>query len=293
MLITGTAMMTAGLGVMGTLLYTEQWAYSEQEMGFNVAIGGIINCFLIVILGFFAQKVPRMKTYQWLMGLSLVINFCFFVYVHFFIYDRRPSLVEVIFFGEALSIVGLLTGMIYLPLVYDYIPRNEMGTYAAGSNLLNRVVSIATLNGVGIFIWAYAALFLPPGGDSTRVGLRSERSESEVAAMLAKAGLSDPATGAPLSLNTQAWYATTSAISRSHAFEIRSKSDNSVDLHAQRDEVTSRSNVLIAEEKNARLLAENARQKSNNREAEKQLAIAEARRAAAAPLLAWPWPTCA
>ncbi|MEI6196948.1 MAG: MFS transporter, partial [Verrucomicrobiota bacterium] len=43
LLIFGFAMLTTGLGVMGNLLYTDQWHFTKQEMGNNVAIGGIIN----------------------------------------------------------------------------------------------------------------------------------------------------------------------------------------------------------------------------------------------------------
>jgi Na+/melibiose symporter-like transporter len=284
MLIFGYAMMNSGLGAMTILLYIEQWGFTKQEMGINTAVGGVINCFLIVIMGCLCTNLPRMKTYQVLMALSLVVNFCFYFYVHFMIYDQRPSLVELIVFGETLSIMGILIGMVYMPMVYDYIPRNEMGTFAAGQNLLNRVVSLLTLNGVGLFVWGYATLFLPPGGETTRVTLRQEVPETEVAAILAKADLRDPKTDKPLELDTQSWYATGAALDHSRAFEIRAKNPDSISLRERREKLTEEQDKHNALERNARLMAETATQRGDTAAAEKQLKLAATHQADAAPV---------
>ena len=52
MLVVGAACLNfyAGLGPLSNLLYTEQWGYTKQEMGINVAVGGIINLFAIGML---------------------------------------------------------------------------------------------------------------------------------------------------------------------------------------------------------------------------------------------------
>lgn len=58
--------------------------------------------------------------------------------------------------------IGILLGMVYFPMVYDYIPRNEMGTFSAGSSIVERIIGVVTLNGVGLFVSFYSHLFLPP-----------------------------------------------------------------------------------------------------------------------------------
>jgi hypothetical protein len=55
--------------------------------------------------------------------------------------DRRPTLIEIIVFGETISILGILAGLIYVPLVYDYIRRNKMGTYGAGASLVAKLTA--------------------------------------------------------------------------------------------------------------------------------------------------------
>ena len=189
----------AGLGVISNLLYTDQWNFTKQEMGNNVAIGTSINLVLIAILGYFADKLNRIRTYQVLIVASLLVNAFFYIYINFILYDRRPILLELVLFGEVLSAMGILITMMYTPLVYDYVPRNEMGTFMAGSNLLQRVTALLTLNGVGIFIWLYATLFLPPGGDMARMVFRENMDQKQVAGLLAKGSWTDPETGRPAS----------------------------------------------------------------------------------------------
>jgi len=56
---------------LSTLLYTDQWGYTKQEMGMNVAIGGVVNLFIIGLLTLFADRLPRMRAFRTLICLSL------------------------------------------------------------------------------------------------------------------------------------------------------------------------------------------------------------------------------
>jgi Na+/melibiose symporter-like transporter len=274
-LIFASAMMEAGLGVMGNLLYTDQWGFTKQDMGNNVAIGGVINLFLIVFLGVFADRWNRMKAYQVLIVLGLITNMGFFLYVHLAIYDQRPSLLEIVTFGEALAIIGLLKSMTYGPLVYDYVPRNEMGTYLAGATLLNRAIGFITLNGVGLFIWGYAALFLPPGGDSVRLVLKDPQRADEVRAMLGTGAIMNSATGQPIlpgQISAATWYATGAALDSGRCFEVRLDNPESVRLQEEREKLShereaesakasfNRDRALAAEQRGRTAHAEKMRQ---------------------------------
>ncbi len=171
MLVVGSACLNfySGLGPLSNLLYTDQWNYTKQEMGINVAVGGILNIFAIGLLTIFADRLNRMRAYQTLICLSLTVQVFYYCYVNFVLPDKRPTLVEIIVFGETLSILGILTGLVYTPLVYDYIQRNKMGTFNAGAGVVGRLTTLVTLNGVGLFVWGYAILFQPPSGEMTRV----------------------------------------------------------------------------------------------------------------------------
>jgi len=255
-LVVGAACLNfyAGLGPLSNLLYTEQWGYTKQEMGINVAVGGVINLFAIGLLTVFADKLNRMRAYQTLICLSLFGNIAYYCYINFVLPDRRPSLVEIIAFGETLSIIGILTGLVYIPLVYDYIRRNKMGTYHAGASLVNRLTVTITLNGVGLFVWGYAALFQPPAGEMTRVVLRGgdQNKKADVRNVLRAASWTSPQDGSPAASNNvdaNAWQATGAVSDHGRCWEVRIRDKDSEKLGAEKESLNKQNSPLLAEEK--------------------------------------------
>lgn len=253
-LIFASAVLSSGLGPLANLLYTEQWGYSKQEMGINIAVGGAINVFLIGLLTVFADKLNRMKAYQTLICISLGLNVAYFSYVTFVLPDQRPSLVEIILFGEVSSIVGLLTNMIYYPLVYDYIRRNKMGTYAAGAGIVTRLTGLITLNGVGLFIWVYASLFQPPAGEMTRVVLRGGdgNSQAEVQSTLRAAPWINPENGEPTpssQVDARAWQSDGTVSQVGRAWEIRLRNPHSAQLAEEKDRLDKEISILQSQSK--------------------------------------------
>ena len=255
LLITGWVVAHAGLGSLGPLLYVEQWGFTKQEMGINIAVGTSINIFLIIIIGLFADKLPRMKTFEILLFISILIELSFYVYVEFVLFDKTPTLPEVIIFGEMASIAGILLGMIYMPLVFDYVPRNEMGTFTAGSNLVQKCLHVITLNGVGVFIAVYTMLFMPPGGDMARVTLAERVSEQTVLQKLVDHGLE---TGPGVDLDVSTWYATNAAWKKGTAFEIRRENERSLELKDRLEDLNNELKVILARKSNAEARVEQA-----------------------------------
>ena len=255
MLIVGSACMNfyAGLGPLSNLLYTDQWSYTKQEMGVNVAVGGIINFFAIAALAFFADRLNRMRAYQTLICLSLLGQIFYYCYIEFILPDKHPSLVEIIVFGETLSILGILTGMVYTPLVYDYVRRNKMGTYNAGASLVTRLTVLLTLNGVGLFVWGYAVLFQPPAGEMTRVVLRGDQNrKDEVLAVLRKASWSYPQSEAAVSpddIDANTWQADGTFSDIGRGWEIRLRHKDSETLAGEKEKLEKELSPLISDEK--------------------------------------------
>ncbi len=249
----GSAALGSGLGPLGNLLYTDQWGYSKQEMGINIAAGGTINLCIIGLLAVFADKLNRMRAYQTLIVISLTINVLYFCYVTYLLPNQRASLIEMIVFGESGSIIGMLTTMIYVPLVYDYIRRNKMGTYAAGAGIVNRMAGFITLNGVGLFIWGYAMLFQPPAGEMARVVVRDAQSQqTKIQSLLQAAQWSDPGTGIPVASSAvvaNAWQANGTISSSGRAWEIRLHDKASEKLATAKEELDKERSFLLADEK--------------------------------------------
>jgi len=241
---------------LSTLLYTDQWGYTKQEMGANVAIGGIVNVFIIGLLTFFADRLPRMRAYQILIYLSLAWNTFYYCYVEFILPDHRPSLVEIIVFGEVLSILGILLSLIYMPLIYDYVQRNKMGTFAAGNQIVTRGTQLLTLNGLGLFIWAWATFFQPPAGEMTRVALREPVIESELVSALRAATWTNPADDTPTSadsITAKAWQADGVSAKEARAWEIRLRDASSEQLATEKKNLEKERAPLLLRDKQSDL----------------------------------------
>ena len=254
LLLFATSMLTAGLGSLGMLMYTEQWSYSNQEMGFNIAVGGIINLFIIPLIGVFADKGNRMRIYLGCITCILVLQATYFGYVTWYLPDQRPTLVEIIFFGEMTCIFGIIAGVVYFPLVYDYIPRNLMGTYFSGAIILNGVIGFLTLNGAGVFLLWWANLFQPPAGEMVRVCLDRETDRGTIERTLAAAGLKTP-DGQPArteDIVARAWYADGIVSETGTAFEIRLRDDHAKRRFNERKDLQGEIGTADAKVKHAR-----------------------------------------
>jgi len=255
MLVVGSACLNfySGLGPLSNLLYTDQWNYTKQEMGVNVAVGGVINMFAIGFLTIFADKLNRMRAYQTLICCSLLGQIAYYCYVNFVLPDKHPSLVEIIVFGETLSILGILTGLVYVPLVYDYVRRNKMGTYNAGAQMVTRLTVLFTLNGVGLFVWAYATLFQPSAGEMTRVVLRDVGNQkAAVRATLRSSTWTYPEDGSPApaaGVDANTWQADGTVSNTGRCWEVRLRDKDSEQLAGEKEKLQKENSPLIADEK--------------------------------------------
>jgi len=250
-LMFGAAMLSAGLGPLGNLLYTDQWNYSKQDIGTNIAVGGVINMFIIGFLAFIADRLNRLRAYQILITISLAVQVFYYIYVEYILPDQRPSLIEIICFGETLSILGILTQLVYVPLVYDYIVRDKLGTYAAGSGLLNRLAGILTLNAVGLFVSIYTSFFQPPAGDMARICLNRQTTAAEIKSIIQGSSWTYPTQmPAPVSdVFAGAWYSTGIVMQSGSCWEIRLRDQSTEQLAEQIDDLRGKLTPLLAQKK--------------------------------------------
>jgi MFS family permease len=152
-----------GLGAIDPLLITEQWGYSKQDIGTNIFVGGMINLFLIPIIGYLVDRMDRMTMFALGVGGGLVLQIGYYVFIQFMLPDRRPEIFHMIVFGQLISIAGLFKNTAFLPLTFDYIPRDQMGTAQAGLNFVRSITRLITLNGIGFWVVFYSSLFMPEG----------------------------------------------------------------------------------------------------------------------------------
>jgi len=273
------AFLGTGLGALNNLLITVQWGYSMQDLGNNIVIGGLLNLAIFIPLcGLFANKVGRFRIYVTLVVLSVLVNVGMYTYYSFVLYDSKPTIIEMVMFGEMLSVLGILIGMTYVPLVYDFIPRNEMGTYAAGSGLVTQATLLLTGNLVGFFVWVYASLFLGPAGEMSHVVLRDDVNQEKVLQVMKAAAWTDPVSNAQLAnphVSARAWYATYAHLDHGRGFEVRLANKSSAKLRDERDDAESAQKKHEAREKYQRQRAKAALAAGKSADAALQQAEAE------------------
>ena len=228
--IAQTCVFGAGAGALGILLYTEQWGYSTQEFGTNIAIGAMINIPLVMIAGVLADRCDRIRVYQYSVMAMIVLQVCYLVYVLGVLPDQRPSLVEMLLFGELGAVAGMMAGAVIGPMTMDYIVRNKLGTAQAGAGLITHLLTFAFTNGVAIFIAQVSAHTMPPAGEMARVVLAQDTARSVVERRLADAAWIDPISNLPATtpaLFVKTWFANGVVRDAGTCFEVRWADPNS------------------------------------------------------------------
>jgi len=163
MLSFAQAITQINLGPIAPLLYTEQWGYTKQQMGTNIAIGTAINIVLTIIIGFFADKFDRIKMFLAGLTCAFVLNIVWYCFVQFYLPDKRPELWQIIVFGEMIVMVNLVGGMVAMPLLYDYVPRDNLSTCGAGMGIIRSVARLLVINGTTLFVAGWSRFYCAPG----------------------------------------------------------------------------------------------------------------------------------
>jgi MFS family permease len=175
------------LGILGPLLYTEQWGYSLQEMGTNIAIGAVIGIGVSVLAGWIADKTSKMKVYTAGLILALLTRIFWTIYVANKPGDR-PELYEILLFGTITSVFSLIASAASFPLILEYVERNRLGTAGAGMGLFNSVVKNSFTMLAGFLLLWWSLFFLPQAGDRVQLVFRESFDAPALVSRLTAAG---------------------------------------------------------------------------------------------------------
>jgi Na+/melibiose symporter-like transporter len=156
-------MVQQGLDSLAPLLFTEQWGYTKQDMGTNFLAGGLINLFYIPILGWVVDKFDRMKLFLWALVGTMVVKIGYYIFIQFILPDSRPEIIHMIIFGQMGSMLGWIIQVAFWPLIYDFIPRDRMGTAQTGLMVVKTITRLILMNGIGLWVTLYSMMFLPEG----------------------------------------------------------------------------------------------------------------------------------
>lgn len=177
------AMYGVKLGGMVALMYTDQWGYSTQVLGYTQGIGQLASIFIVMLVFPLADKFDKLKFYLVCVWLGMIGKFIWYGYVMLLVPDNRPSVMEIILVGEGINVLGQLAGIISYPLVYEFIPLNKLGTASAGLGLFRGMISMILGPMMGIWLLYYSNIFMPGAGSEIVTVFAKPQTEERVEAL--------------------------------------------------------------------------------------------------------------
>lgn len=160
------ALYGVALGGMVALMFTEQWGYSTQVLGFTQGVGQFVSLFVLVLLFPVVDRYDKLKFYLVAVSLGLASKLAWYFYVMYWVPNQRPSIFELIVIGEGIHMVSLLAVLIVYPLVYEFVPLKIMGTANAGMELARGFFEMVLGALLGVWLLVFSNLFMPAAGSS-------------------------------------------------------------------------------------------------------------------------------
>lgn len=155
--------LTAGLGQLYPLLITEQFGYSKALLGQMWSVNFAAEMILLPVIFFLVDRVDRFRLFQAGLVLSTVQQIAFWLFVEYVAPDRVPAPYQIILFNLWNSAVDIMAGLALEPLIFDFVPKNKMGTINSGFIFVRGALAVLVLNGVGLWV-KYFTLWLRPAG---------------------------------------------------------------------------------------------------------------------------------
>lgn len=181
-------MFAFSLGIFQPLLFTEQWGYSLQEMGNNIAVGVVFGVIISFVAGWLADAAGKMTVYLGCLIAGLFVDTGYTIYVYFQP-DFRPDLWEIIMWGNIGLIFNATKGVVAYALMWEYVRRSRMGAMTAGQGIFNTLFRNGVALFMGFWLLWWSIWFFPQGGYNVEATFAEEKSAQEVRAYLEAEGV--------------------------------------------------------------------------------------------------------
>jgi Na+/melibiose symporter-like transporter len=153
-----------GLGSLGPLLYTEQFGYSKAVYGWLIAVGTPFNLLLFLPLGgWLADKIDRMLIFKAGAMATAIMHLAFYLYARFGAPGGVPPVAFLVTFSVISTGLSTVAALAANPLIFDFIPRDKMGTVSSGIGVVRGIAAVLINNGVGLWVTLWSRWFGPPG----------------------------------------------------------------------------------------------------------------------------------
>lgn len=160
LLLVVSMFMSAGMGQLAPLLYTEQWGYTKQEFGLLKTAQMFTGiCIVVPVAMLIIDRFDRFRLFLVMLGVSTIHPLLFWLFIKFVAPGQVPSMTWIIAFSVLDNIADVAAGYALEPYFFDITPRSKMGTMNSGFLLVRGIMAFILGNAVAWWIKGYSALF--------------------------------------------------------------------------------------------------------------------------------------
>jgi len=157
--------LTAGLGQLNPLLITEQFGYSKQLYGQIQSVNLMVEVFVLLPFAMFIiDRLDRFRVFQVGIFLSTLQPLAYWLFVEYAVPGGVPQPYQIVAFNLWNSTADVVAGLALEPLIFDFVPRNKMGTINSGMLFVRGGLALVVFNGVGLWV-KFFSHWMNPGGD--------------------------------------------------------------------------------------------------------------------------------
>lgn len=152
--------LTAGLGQLGPLLITEQFGYTKQIFGQITAVNMALEIAVVLPISLLIiDRFDRFRIFQTCLILSTLQPLCFWLFIKYAAPGGIPEPWQIVAFNAWNALADVSAALALEPLIFDYVPRNMMGTINSGFLFVRGALSLLVLNGVGLWVKFFSEWF--------------------------------------------------------------------------------------------------------------------------------------
>ena len=163
LLVLAAATTQIGLGQLQPLLITEQFGYTKRALGHMHGIIILLEIGVVLpLIAWLLDRTDRFRIFQVGLGLATLQPLAYWAYATFLAPGGIPPIPAIIAFTAVGAMARTATLLSLEPLVFDLSPSDRLGTFHSGFLMVRGVTALLLMNGVGLWVKGYSAVFCEP-----------------------------------------------------------------------------------------------------------------------------------